>query len=148
MATYGSYVFYVTDNCYFNNNIFAIQVTNYPYTYSGGGCIFNNNIFTDGPYWPLPGTDFNTQWLVSPATIFVSQSGYSYNSTNDYHVQNSSIAHLYGTDNTDCGIYGTAVPYKQGGVPYNPHIKVSSIGTSTDSQGHLPLNIHVSAQGN
>ncbi len=83
-----------------------------------------------------------------PANVFVNFTGYSFDSHADYHVKNCRVAHLYGTDNTDCGVFGTSAPFKIAILPYNPHIKVQSIGTSTDAQGHLPINIHVTAQGN
>jgi hypothetical protein len=50
------------------------------------------------------------------------------------------------TDGTDVGIYGTASPYKPGGVPYNPHFRSATIAPATDPDGDLPVNIRVAAQ--
>jgi len=51
-----------------------------------------------------------------------------------------------GTDATECGIYGGIFPYKEGAVPYNPHIQQKSISSVTDINGNINVNIKVVAQ--
>ena len=77
---------------------------------------------------------------VPQADIFVDQTGYIYNPDHNYQLQNDC--------GTDIGIYGTAEPFKDGGVPNNPHIQINSIGSSTNAEGDLPINIKVAAQDN
>ena len=66
----------------------------------------------------------------------------------DYHLQNDCVGINSGNDGTDIGIYGTIEPFIDGGVPINPHIQFKSIGTSTNAEGDLPINIKVAAQDN
>ena len=60
----------------------------------------------------------------------------------------NSIGHNAGNDGTDVGIYGTSTPYKDGGIPFNPHIQSASIINSPDGSGNLRVNIKVAAQRN
>ena len=51
-----------------------------------------------------------------------------------------------GTDGTDIGIFGCPAPYKDGAVPFNPHINKALISGQTDKDGKLKVDIQVSAQ--
>jgi len=150
MQTNGSeYVFHHSYNNTLANNIF-LDVNDY-IVYPGEsntGNIFNNNIFSAPQYSIYGSTDFNSSWAQAQNTILTNITANSFVATDDYHVLSTSPAHLGGNDGTDMGVFGTTVPFKISGVPFNPHIQSQSIGTSTDSQGHLPVNIHVAAQGN
>lgn len=53
-----------------------------------------------------------------------------------------------GTDGTQLGIYGGSFPWKDGSVPFNPHIQFKNIPNATDAFGNLPINIRVAAQEN
>jgi hypothetical protein len=79
-------------------------------------------------------------------TFFVSESDDLYQYTDDLHLQPGCVGVGLGTDGTDVGIYGTASPYKPGGVPFNPHFLQATIGTATNAAGELPVNIRVAAQ--
>ncbi len=52
------------------------------------------------------------------------------------------------SDGTDIGIYGSSQPYKEGAVPFNPHIYFKNIGGTTTPNGLLNINIKVKAQDN
>ena len=140
--------FFNTNTSAFNNNI-VIDNNGYP-NFMNPSC--SGNVITNTIY-SMPnnqGVYNNTEvgGIYSANPIFVNFTGFSYDIHADYHLAPASPGINYGTDGTDVGLYGTAVPFKAGGVPFNTHIQMQSIGTSTDSQGHLPVNIHVAAQGN
>ena len=67
---------------------------------------------------------------------------YTYN----LHLRPNSPLHNAGTDGTDIGIYGGLFPWKEGSVPFNPHIQTKTIGNITDGNGNLQINIKVKAQ--
>ncbi|MGD0710552.1 MAG: hypothetical protein ABR968_05165 [Bacteroidales bacterium] len=111
-------------------------------------CQFNliqKNIFV---YTPAMGTNtaLNNFYPVTQSSIFVSQSGNSFDYSQDYHLASPST--YVGTDGHDIGIYGGMYPYKEGAVPFNPHIISKSIPQNTDVNGHLNINIKVDAQNN
>lgn len=53
-----------------------------------------------------------------------------------------------GTDGTQLGIYGGSFPWKEGSVPFNPHVQFKNVPNVTDQYGNLPVNIKVAAQDN
>ena len=108
----------------FNNCLFAIAAPA-----PGGADVFNNCSF---------GVDIPGQFVNAPYQTF----SWSY----DYHLANGALAHNFGNDGHDDGIYGGSTPAKAGYVPYNPHYTGVTIPTSTDANGNLNINIHVSAQ--
>jgi len=131
-------------NSTFENNIFFT-----PYTFwnSSLGAVFayntfNNNIFLQNINFPYNNTNFGYNNFVNqnPSSIFVNQN------TQDYHLQSSCPGKNAGTDGTDIGIYGGIFPWKDGGLPSNPHILSKIISSSTDSTGNLNVNIKVAAQ--
>lgn len=143
----GQWKFFSTNNCSLNNNI-VIDNNGAPnYLYSNcNGNITTNTIYNE----PYNNNYNNTEigGIYSASPIFVNFTGFTFDVHADYHLAGGSPGIGYGNDGTDVGIYGTAVPFKEGGVPFNPHIQLQSIGTTTDSQGHLPILINVAAQGN
>lgn len=64
----------------------------------------------------------------------------------DYHLQSTSVGKNAGTDGTDLGIYGGVFPWKDGAVPFNPHIQTFQVSGTTDSTGLLNANIQLEAQ--
>lgn len=90
----------------------------------------------------------NTIYSQTPANTYVSETDNLYQFTDDLHLQPGSPGIGAGNDGTDIGIYGTSSPYKPGNVPFNPHYRAAAIGTSTNANGDLPVNIRVAAQPN
>ena len=155
-------------NSIFKNNIFLISAsTNYypirtQYSliedniffcdaalYCVSNSLFKNNLFEcawEFPYYTNNG--YNNIINQVKSSIFVNQSGNAFSYSHDYHLQSSCPGKNAGTDGTDIGIYGGQYPWKDGSVPNNPHITISNIGGNTNSNGALPVNIKVSAQGN
>jgi hypothetical protein len=126
----GGNVFYniqLFSNNVFNNNIFQ-SYCDFPFNYSniGSNNIFNQNV----------------------VNIFVNINGpfTNFEYINDYHLQSNSPGKNAGTDGTDIGIYGGLYPWKDGSIPFNPHIQQKTVSGTTDQNGNLNVNIKVEAQ--
>jgi hypothetical protein len=78
--------------------------------------------------------------------LFINQSGNVFGYGQNYRITTTSPAKNYGTDGTDCGIYGTANPFKDGMVPINPHITEVNIAPATNASGQLQIQIKATAQ--
>lgn len=138
---YSNHVMYSINSCSLNNNIFMNNTEAGILT--GIGNFLNNNVFlltlnvgsniASGNYYNANGS-----------TLFVSQTGNSFDYTHNYHLQSPGT--YVGTDSTQCGIYGGSFPYKEGAVPANPHVISKSIATSTTPSGDLNISITVGAQ--
>lgn len=133
--------FYEISNCLIQNNICNRDI--------GGFANCNNNTISNNLFTNTPPYGTNTAsgnyHNVSQPTIFINQSGYTFDYTHDYHLQNPGT--YLGTDGTQVGIYGGLFgPYKPGAVPKNPHIISKTISPTTDSNGNLNINIKVGAQ--
>jgi len=135
-SIYGKYLM-------FENNIF-VNTGNF-----GGisNSVAKNNLFVENISFPN-GTNNGLNNIVNQAqsSIFVNQTGNSFDYTHDYHLKPTCPGKNAGTDGTDIGIYGGLYPWKDGSVPSNPHIINSNIGGTTNSNGALPVNIKVGAQ--
>jgi len=138
------------NNSTFQNNILSFQYSNCNGNYWMSNCSSNyyaNNTFNQG--WGLP-SDSNTgsgNWSsLDPSSILVSQSGVSFDYTQDYHLQSPTT--YLGTDGLQIGIYGGNFPFKTGSVPQNPHIVSKTIQQSTNTSGNLNINVKVKAQDN
>lgn len=143
----GGYPLVNVASCQFENNIFLQTFFNV-FSENCQTNTFNNNLFVSGlPY--DPSSIFNNSYHSQPHnSIFVSQSGYTFNYTNNYQLQATSVGKNGGTDGTDVGIYGGSSPWKEGSIPFNPHIQLKNISGSTTPNGNLQINIKVAAQNN
>ena len=124
-----------------SNNIFL--ATSDTYAVEGTGNFVNNNVFLMA-YNPGANSASSNYNNVLQDTIFINQSGNGFSYAHNYHLQSPST--YIGTDATECGIYGGIFPYKEGAVPYNPHIQQKSISSVTDINGNINVNIKVVAQ--
>lgn len=134
-------------NCLFENNIIfdLYPLRCFYYTnISLINCIFNNNLFIDNQYFPYQ-TNMGLNNIVnqSQGTIFENQTGNAFSYSHNYHLKGTCPGHNAGTDGTDVGIYGTNLPYKEGAVPANPHIRQKTISTNNNV---INVNIKVAAQ--
>lgn len=131
-------------NCNFENNI-IISTSTSSLTIGSLNCNFNNNLFIPNVTNWGANTQQNSLLNQTLTNTFENAGiGFSYNS--NYHLKPSSPGVNYGTDGTDVGIYGTLAPYKDGAVPFNPHIVFKSISSETTPEGILNVTISVSAQ--
>ena len=82
---------------------------------------------------------------VELSSVFVNYSPTNTFYQNDFHVVNPAYL---GDDNTPAGIYGGSFPWKDGSLPFTPHIRSKTIGATTNPDGTLKINIKVKAQSN
>lgn len=132
-------------SCLFQNNIILHSGS---YFFWGGSSsnTFLNNLFVRNITFNPP--DYGSDNIISQplASIFVNYPGGAFSYDFDFHLQETSPGKDAGTDGFDIGIYGTALPYKEGAVPFNPNITLQQINPSTDAEGNLGVEIQVSAQ--
>ncbi len=140
---------------YINNSTMQNNIMNYQYASCSGNYFmsncnsnnFTNNIFNQAWAFPDGSSTGSGNWMsIDVSSIFVNQSGLVFDYTQNYHLKtpNSYI----GTDGKEAGIYGGISPYKEGVVPFNPHIQSKTIPQATDNSGNLNINIKVKAQDN
>ncbi len=147
-----SYEFQYTNECLMKNCVFNY----YSYTNwnvdapSNLNNTFWNNIFAGNITFPQ-GTNTGEDNLtgVDLSTVFVGIVGNIYENPvyQDFHLAVGSPAIGAGLDGTDIGIYGGTDPFKEGGLPSNPHIRAVNIGTET-TNGILSVEISAISQDN
>jgi hypothetical protein len=140
------YCLQAISNTVFENNIFACNSFYYsPNIFENN--LFNNNLFVLNISFPF-GTTTGSNNIVNQAinSIFVNRTGNNFSYTDDYHLQLTCPGKNFGKDGTDIGIYGGAYPWKDGGMPFNPHFQKAIIGPTTDGSGNLDIQIKVAAQ--
>lgn len=128
----------------FQNNIF-LSVN----AIAGGDCLgvsYYNNLFVNN--FSIPAGSYGSGNIVNKpqADIFVNQTGYAFSYDHDYHLKPESGGIGAGNDGFDIGLYGSSIPYKEGAVPFTPHITDQSISPETNPQGQIEVNIQVEAQ--
>lgn len=127
-------------SCTIQNNVVLQSSSNYLFTGSSANTVQNNLFVTTY----AGGTNNIDQQALE--SIFVSHPGGAFSYDSDFHLKETSPGKAAGTDGTDIGIYGTMSPYKEGAVPFNPHITINNISTRTDSEGKLDVKVTVEAQ--
>lgn len=154
-------------NCTFTNNIFlTIEWVWHPDNNSVSYSRFENNVFRCGSlnFGPVNNSRFynNIYFYISSyldgitrigsnniggiplGDLFKNQSGDAFDYSHDYNLL--SAGKNAGTDGTDIGIYGGPSPWKDGSVPFNPHIQAKTISGYTNADGTLNVQIKVKAQ--
>jgi Pyruvate/2-oxoacid:ferredoxin oxidoreductase delta subunit len=125
-------------NSIIENNIF-INAPTVLTIYNGINCIIRNNMYSENTIWYIycPGcTILNNLISYNIYDIFY----------NGFHLNPLSPGINAGTDGTDIGIYGGLYSWKDGSIPFNPHIQQKTISGTTDNNGNLNVNIKVEAQ--
>ncbi|MFD1062656.1 hypothetical protein ACFQ1Q_05310 [Winogradskyella litorisediminis] len=154
----------IESNIFFYSNTFQDDVL------GANGCNISNNIFLDDN--PLSGTvnssirnnfgiNFNglsgsnissgniNSSTYTPSEIFTnyfSSANYSYEF--DLTLLDGTSLIAAATDGGQIGIYGGRFPWKDGSIPFNPHIISKNISGTTDENGNLQIEVEVQAQGN
>lgn len=134
------------NNSIIQNNVF------YDNNNSNIGNFGNNNQILKNVFALTPssyGTNFasGNYTNVPQSSILVNGPANTFSFNANYHLQSPST--YVGTDNTQVGIYGGSMgPFKEGAVPYNPHIYYKSVAPTTNSSGQLQIQFKVSAQTN
>jgi len=151
----------------FKNNIFLYQYNPGYYPIKASNSTFENNIFNGWAYSfsGVTNSAINNNLFVEPtslgncsecwgsdnifgqdqSTIFVNQTGNTFDYSHDYHLQPNSPGKNAGKDGTDIGIYGGAFPWKAGSVPTNPHIQYESV-SGVGEDGNIHVVVKVAAQ--
>lgn len=127
LASGSSGDFYGCTNLIVSNNVVRV-INGIPYC---TGCTFSNNISN-----------------ATAADLYTNATSGAYSYSSDYHLLSTSVGKNAGNDGTDIGIYGTSSPFKEGGLPVNPHIISKSMGSQTTGNGILQINVSVGAQDN
>lgn len=141
--SYAPLITNVMATTFYNNNFLA---ANYLVGTNSYGLGFYNNLFVNS--FAIPGGSFGAENItgISQADIFINQTGNSFSYDHDYHLKPTSAGVEGGSDGFDIGLYGSSVPYKEGAVPFNPHITDQAISPGTNPQGQIEVNIQVEAQ--
>jgi hypothetical protein len=138
---------------YINNSSFQNNVMLFGWGPCGGNYFMSNcntndfqkNAFNFSPGFPDGTNTGSGNWNgINPATFFLTQSGYSFSYSHNYHLQ--APATYIGTDATQIGLYGSGFPYKDGAVPINPHIQTKTVAPATTCSGELNINFKAAAQ--
>ena len=143
-SSWSDYIIGYTESTLFFNNVFL--ATNYVVYGNSFANTFNNNIFVENFTVPTGSTGANNIVNKPLAEIFVNHSGNAFSYESDFHLAETSDGIGAGTDGNDIGIYGTNLPYKEGAVPFNPHIVSGQVSPETDEDGNIQVNISVEAQ--
>jgi hypothetical protein len=129
-------------SCYFEGNVF--QANNYILGASSSGNNFVNNIFAGDPGASILGT--NNLVNVPRDSMFVNQPDWVFGYNRDYHLKPGLQLQYPAYNFSVIGLYGAAVPYKEGAVPANPHIRLFDVAPVTTPDGKLNIHIKVGAQ--
>ncbi len=135
------YTLYTINSVLFRNNFFRYGA--YPIYSNSQNNLFQNNIFVANLNIH-PQTDLNI-WENNIFNQPINEVFVGFE-TGDYHLKAGSVGIAAGTDGYDIGIYGTAVPYKEGGVPFTPRIIQDSVSKQTDEEGKINIKVQVEAQ--
>lgn len=127
----------------------CIMINLNPSLFGGYNNTFKNCLFNSSSFYPGPNNlIYNCIYNQSIDTTFVNHQGNYFDFHYNYHLKSSSPGKNAGTDGQDLGIYGGNYPWKEGGIPFNPHIQYRKVGGTTDGSGNLPVQIKVKAQDN
>jgi hypothetical protein len=135
----GASLFTTGSNCLFENNIFLTTSIG-----SASNCVFNNNLFTRASFSLTGSSNIFSEPF---ANIFSSYTAAtSWDPIQNFHLKPICQGIGKGTDGTDIGLYGTTSPFKDGGMPFNPHFQNITIPGTPDSNGILNVNFTVKSQ--
>ncbi len=136
---------YITESS-FENCVF-IDNYNGGYGFNSAYNTFKNCMFKGGSPSVSSNSVYNCIFNQNIDSIFIKfQGSNTYDIKNNYHLKSNSPAKNAGIDGLDIGLYGGSFPWKEGGIPINPHIQTQYIKSSTDNSGKLPVKINVKAQ--
>lgn len=133
---------YYIQNTY-KNNIFRFNQSSISFNSNN---IFYNNIFDCTVNFASSETNVGNYQNVNITTlypIFVANTTYTFSISHDFRFVESSAF-----KNETYGIYGGTLPFKESGIPSNPHIETKMISGQTDASGNLNVKVTVKAQSN
>ncbi|MBK7762089.1 MAG: hypothetical protein IPI46_01795 [Bacteroidetes bacterium] len=128
----------------FKNNIFDRYPSASNSSSQGSGNSLVYNVYTTTcPIYCISSIYAANNILLSEASVFAAGTL----TTENMQLQPASAAMTAGENGTQVGVFGGLFPFKLGGVPSNPHVYQKSISPSTNSNGQLPVQIKVRAEG-
>ncbi|MEM7373979.1 MAG: hypothetical protein AAF587_35635 [Bacteroidota bacterium] len=119
-------------NSYFLNNLFV-----------NNGVISNSNSTGNDASNSIINQPIDSIFIHLPNASFGNSITFSYQ--HDYNIANP-LGHNHGTDGTDIGVYGGVYAWKEGHIPFNPHVQVKAISPNTNNAGMLNVKVRVKAQ--
>ena len=137
---------YSVANSLIRNNIFMRYPLHTECQIVGSNNDVKNNIFANTTPECYSSNYIDNYYTINSDTIFVGQTAAytEFNYTQNYHLVSPSA--YPGYVGMGVGIYGGTVPYKEGAVPFNPHIQMQTIAPATNTNGKLNIDIKVKAQ--
>jgi hypothetical protein len=130
---HSAYVMFEASNTYFRNNICLGGVS----SATSSSTVFVNNIICSTTTYE--GNYYN----IAKDKIFKKWEGYSgFRYSDDYHLLDDCVGKNGGADGKDVGIYG-GDGWKDGALPFNPHVVSSEIAPATAADGTLNMKIKV-----
>lgn len=103
---------------------------------------FSNNIICK------EGGGKDNYWNITRDKLFKKWEGNSgYHTTDNYRLKDNNVGKNGGTDGTDVGIYGGRFPWKDGALPYNPHVNSAVISGMAAPDGTIQLKVNVTTDG-
>ncbi|MGF1587465.1 MAG: hypothetical protein ACFCUM_19270 [Bacteroidales bacterium] len=139
-----AYIFNSSDNNTIRNSIFYHNSEWYFTTGSTGNKWYNNIIPASTPRFHSTDTDEGNHKEVAFSPVFVRQNGGAFSYADDYNLVNPLS--YPGTDGNQVGLYGGVFPYREMAVTIAPYIKSSSVGSKTDAEGKIEVEVTVEAQ--
>jgi hypothetical protein len=132
------------ENSIFKNNIFRSAVIMNTLNNWGVGIYYNNyNCTVNGVFQPYAqGAGNYGNPTISYNNLFVNIG------QEDYHLTATAAQSYLGTDGTQVGVYGGRTPWKDGSLPFNPHISTFNADAQTDNVGRLRIRATINAQRN
>lgn len=142
------YLFKYIDECMIADNIFW-NTTNSNICLNMENTVFTHNMFFSTLAFPIrTNTANNNLFGVTHDIMFTDvPSATTFTFDNNYHLITGSPGIGAASDGTDIGIYGGTKVWKDGGLPFNPHIRSTSIPMQT-TDATLPVEISVGSQNN
>jgi hypothetical protein len=141
-------IFTSINECMIVDNIFWNAANTY-ICYNMVNTVFTYNMFSSTLEFPIStNTGNNNLFGVTQDLIFTDvPNAETFTYENNYHLITGSPGIGAASDGTDIGIYGGTKVWKDGGLPFNPHIRSASIPMQT-TESTLPVEISVGSQNN
>lgn len=138
-------IIYDCDNSIIENNVFGGSDQVFGFAYCDNSIIRKNLIAVSSIDY---GNNIQSgnYTAVGSANLMVNWTSSSFIYTDNYHLKSPGV-HI-GNDGTVVGIYGGLRPWKEGFLPFNPHIQSKTIADKTDGAGKIQVQVKVAAQNN
>lgn len=138
---------YHSDNVTIKNSIYGSS-NDCDLHFGSSNLILNNNFMSTNCVNAYGGgaiEETNTIAFNTTSEIFANATTFTFNSTYNYQLANTSLGQIGGTDGTDIGIFGGSNPWKVGSLPIIPNIEQNNSYLDVQNQT-FKLNVKVVPQ--